>query len=97
MVVYEFDVPGHGLVRTHYQTLASSSYENHHEKVYGTEATAVISERFSGGHVHPEINRAHNTTFTTDPGAPGGVSPALGSFVEKVVAKPTNGRYGNRL
>ena len=92
MVVYEFDVPGHGLVRAHYQTLASSSYENHHEKVYGTEATAVISERFSGGHVHPEINRERNTTFTTDPGAPGGVSPARGSFVEKAGSREADKR-----
>lgn len=83
MVVYEYDVPGHGLVRAHYQILTTSSYENHHEKVYGTEATAVISEQFSGGHVHPEIYRERNTTFTTDPGAPGGVYPAAGSPVAK--------------
>ena len=62
MVVYEYDVPGHGLVRAHYQVLSTSGYEGYHEKLYGVEGAALISERGNWDGFSCEIWRERDTT-----------------------------------
>jgi hypothetical protein len=44
MATYEYDVPGHGLVRGIYQVMTSNSSLNFYEKYMGDCGTVVISE-----------------------------------------------------
>lgn len=55
MVIYEYDVPGHGLVRAQYQVLSTTGYEGYREKVHGVEGTALISEQFRWENGGPEL------------------------------------------
>lgn len=62
MVVYEYDVPSHGIVRAHYQVLTTSGYGGYHEKVFGTEGSALISEQGNWDGFVTEIWRERDTT-----------------------------------
>lgn len=58
IVVYEYDVPGHGLVRVLYQVLTTTGSQNYYEKVMGVEGTVVISEQA----VYNQVYREKDTT-----------------------------------
>ncbi len=59
IVTYEYDVPGHGLVRATYQVLTTNGSQNYYEKVMGLEGTIVISEVVKQGN---DVYREKDTT-----------------------------------
>jgi predicted dehydrogenase len=58
ILVYEYDVPGHGLVRVLYQVLTTTGSQNYYEKIMGVEGTVVISEQ----DVYNQVYREKDTT-----------------------------------
>ncbi|HWB04908.1 MAG TPA: Gfo/Idh/MocA family oxidoreductase [Verrucomicrobiales bacterium] len=60
ILIYEYDVPGHGLVRVIYQVLTTTGSQNYYEKIMGVEGTIVISEQ----PVYNQVYREKDTTET---------------------------------
>jgi predicted dehydrogenase len=58
LLVYEYDVPDHGLVRVLYQVLTTTGSQNWYEKIMGVEGTIVISEE----KVYNQVYREKDTT-----------------------------------
>ncbi len=58
VLVFEYDVPGHGLVRVIYQVLTTTGSQNYYEKIMGVEGTIVISEQ----PVYNQVYREKDTT-----------------------------------
>jgi predicted dehydrogenase len=58
ILVYEYDVPDHGLVRVIYQVLTTTGSQNYYEKIMGVEGTIVISEQ----PVYNQVYREKDTT-----------------------------------
>lgn len=58
ILVYEYDVPDHGLVRVLYQVLTTTGSQNYYEKIMGVEGTIVISEQ----PVYNQVYREKDTT-----------------------------------
>jgi predicted dehydrogenase len=58
ILVYEYDVPDHGLVRVVYQVLTTTGSQNYYEKIMGVEGTIVISEQ----PVYNQVYREKDTT-----------------------------------
>ncbi len=59
MLIYEYDVPDHGLVRVLYQVLTTTGSQNYYEKIMGVEGTIVISEQQQNGN---QVYREKDTT-----------------------------------
>ncbi len=59
ILVYEYDVPQHGLVRVVYQVLTTTGSQNYYEKIMGTKGTIVISEQQAAGN---QVYREKDTT-----------------------------------
>lgn len=57
MIIYEYDAPGHGLVRAHYQFITTSGFQGYHEKFHGTGGAALISEMLQSRFYFSEIYR----------------------------------------
>jgi predicted dehydrogenase len=60
ILTYEYDVPGHGLVRAVYQVLTTTGSQGYYEKIMGIEGTVVISEEDKSG------NQVYREVTTTD-------------------------------
>ncbi len=60
ILIYEYDVPGHGLVRVLYQVLTTTGSQNYYEKIMGVEGTIVISEQQQNGN---QVYREKDTTL----------------------------------
>ena len=59
ILTYEYDVPGHGLVRAVYQVLTTTGSQGYYEKIMGVEGTVVISEKDESGN---QVYREKDTT-----------------------------------
>lgn len=59
ILVYEYDVPDHGLVRAIYQVLTTTGSQGYYEKIMGVEGTIVISEQQKSGN---QVYREKDTT-----------------------------------
>jgi len=60
ILTYEYDVPGHGLVRAVYQVLTTTGSQGYYEKIMGIEGAVVISEKEESG------NQVYREVTTTD-------------------------------
>ena len=59
VLTYEYDVPGHGLVRAIYQVLTTTGSQGYYEKIMGDQGTVVISEKDESGN---QVYREKDTT-----------------------------------
>ncbi len=59
ILTYEYEVPGHGMVRALYQVLTTTGSQGYYEKIMGVEGTVVISEKDESGN---QVYREKDTT-----------------------------------